>query len=242
MPKAAPAKQEIEQLRNKIRHHDYQYYVLDEPELTDAAYDRVMNRLKELEAANPKLITPDSPTARVGGTPRAGFQTVRHARPMLSLDNAFSYEALGDFDRRVRQGIGREKIEYVAEHKFDGLSISLQYEEGVLVRGVTRGDGTTGEDVTPNVRTIRSVPLRMDAAILKKAKLPGTFEVRGEVLMTRKAFEAMNRQQAQVGGKIFVNPRNAAAGTVRVLDPAIPAQRRLEFFAYYLLEIGRASC
>jgi DNA ligase (NAD+) len=238
MPKAVPAKQEIEQLRDKIRHHDYQYYVLDEPELTDAAYDRLMNRLKELEAANPKLITPDSPTARVGGTPRAGFQTVRHARQMLSLDNAFSYEALGDFDRRVRQGIGREKIEYVAEHKFDGLSISLQYENGILVRGVTRGDGSTGEDVTPNVKTIRSIPLRIDAALIKKAKLKPTFEVRGEVLMTRKAFEAMNRQQEQMGAKIFVNPRNAAAGSVRVLDSSITAQRRLEFFAYYLLVDG----
>jgi DNA ligase (NAD+) len=239
MPKAVPAKQEIEQLRDKIRHHDYQYYVLDEPELTDAAYDRLMNRLKELEAANPKLITPDSPTARVGGTPRAGFKTVRHARQMLSLDNAFSYEALGDFDRRVRQGSGREKIEYVAEHKFDGLSISLQYENGILVRGVTRGDGSTGEDVTPNVKTIRSVPLRIDAALIKKAKLKPSFEVRGEVLMTRKAFEAMNRHQEQMGGKVFVNPRNAAAGSVRVLDPSITAQRRLEFFAYYLLVDGR---
>jgi DNA ligase (NAD+) len=238
MPKAVPAKQEIEQLRDKIRHHDYQYYVLDEPEVTDAAYDRLMNRLKELEAANPKLITPDSPTARVGGTPRAGFQTVRHARAMLSLDNAFSYEALGDFDRRVRQGSGREKIEYVAEHKFDGLSISLQYENGILVRGVTRGDGSTGEDVTPNVKTIRSVPLRIDTALIKKAKLKPTFEVRGEVLMTRKAFEAMNRYQEQMGAKVFVNPRNAAAGSVRVLDPSITAQRRLEFFAYYLLVDG----
>jgi DNA ligase (NAD+) len=238
MPKAVPARQEIEQLRDKIRHHDYQYYVLDEPELTDAAYDRLMNRLKELEAANPKLVTPDSPTARVGGTPRAGFQTVRHARQMLSLDNAFSYEALGDFDRRVRQGIGRDKIEYVAEHKFDGLSISLQYEDGILVRGVTRGDGSTGEDVTPNVKTIRSVPLRIDAALIKKAKLRPNFEVRGEVLMTRKAFEAMNRHQEQMGAKVFVNPRNAAAGSVRVLDPSITAQRRLEFFAYYLLVNG----
>ena len=157
---------------------------------------------------------------------------------MLSLDNAFSYDALRDFDRRVRQGSGREKIEYVAEHKFDGLSISLQYENGILVRGVTRGDGTTGEDVTPNVKTIRSIPLRIDAALLKKAKLPATFEVRGEVLMTRKSFEAMNRQQEQTGGKIFVNPRNAAAGSVRVLDPSITAQRRLEFFAYYLLVDG----
>jgi DNA ligase (NAD+) len=238
MAKAAAAKQEIEQLRDKIRHHDYKYYVLDDPELSDAAYDRLMNRLKELEAVNPKLITPDSPTARVGGIPRAGFQTVQHARAMLSLDNAFSYDALRDFDRRVRQGSGREKIEYVAEHKFDGLSISLQYEDGVLVRGVTRGDGTTGEDVTPNVKTIRSVPLRIDAGVLKKAKMPRTFEVRGEVLMTHKAFEAMNRQQEQSGGKIFVNPRNAAAGSVRVLDPSITAQRRLEFFAYYLLIDG----
>jgi DNA ligase (NAD+) len=238
MAKAAAAKHEIEQLREKIRHHDYRYYVLDDPEVSDAAYDRLMNRLKELEAANPKLVTPDSPSARVGGVPRAGFQTVRHARAMLSLDNAFSYDALRDFDRRVRQGSGREKIEYVAEHKFDGLSISLQYESGILTRGVTRGDGSTGEDVTPNVRTIRSIPLRMDVALLKKTKLPATFEVRGEVLMTRKSFEAMNRQQEQTGGKIFVNPRNAAAGSVRVLDPSITAQRRLEFFAYYLLVDG----
>jgi DNA ligase (NAD+) len=238
MAKAAAAKQEIEELRDKIRHHDYRYYVLDDPELSDAAYDGLMNRLKELEAANPKLITRDSPSARVGGTPRAGFQTVRHARPMLSLDNAFSYDALRDFDRRVRQGSGREKIEYVAEHKFDGLSISLQYEGGILARGVTRGDGTTGEEVTPNVRTIHSVPLRIDAALLKKTKLRGTFEVRGEVLMTRKSFEAMNRQQERAGGKIFVNPRSAAAGSVRVLDPSITAQRRLEFFAYYLLVDG----
>ena len=162
MPKAVPAKQEIEHLRDKIRHHDYLYYVVDAPELSDAAFDRLMNRLKEIEAANPELVTPDSPTVRVGGTPREGFHTVRHARPMLSLDNAFSYDALRDFDRRVRQGSGREKIEYIAEHKFDGLSISLQYEDGMLVRGVTRGDGSTGEDVTPNVKTIRSIPLRID--------------------------------------------------------------------------------
>jgi DNA ligase (NAD+) len=240
MAKAAVAgiKKEIDDLREKIRAADYKYYVLDDPELSDAAYDRLMNRLKELEAANPSLITPDSPSARVGGVPREGFQKVQHARAMLSLDNAFSYDALRDFDRRVRQGIGREKIEYVAEHKFDGLSISLHYVKGILVRGLTRGDGTTGEDVTPNVKTIRTVPLRIDPALLKKAKLPSTFEVRGEVLMTHKAFEAMNRQQEQIGGKIFVNPRNAAAGSVRVLDPSITAQRRLEFFAYYLLVDG----
>ncbi|HLZ91332.1 MAG TPA: NAD-dependent DNA ligase LigA [Candidatus Acidoferrum sp.] len=231
-------KQEIEALRDKLRHHEYLYHVLDQPEISDAAYDRLMNRLKELEAANPRLVTPDSPTVRVGATPREGFQTVQHARPMLSLDNAFSYETLADFDRRVRQGSGREKIEYIAEHKFDGLSISLQYANGGLARGVTRGDGRTGEDVTPNVKTIRSIPLRVDAAALKKLKLPPTFEVRGEVLMTRKAFDAMNRQQEESGGKIFVNPRNAAAGSVRVLDPSITARRRLEFFAYYLLVDG----
>src|SRR5437588_9482865 len=224
MAKAAAAnvkdvKKEIEELREKLGYHEYRYYVLDEPEISDAAYDRWMERLKELEAAHPELVTPDSPTVRVGGAPREGFQTERHGRPMLSLDNAFSYDALREWDRRVREGSGKEKIEYIAEHKFDGLSISLHYEDGILVRGVTRGDGTTGEDVTPNVNTIRTVPLRMDAAALKKAKLSATFEVRGEVLMTHKAFEAMNRQQEQIGGKIFANARNAAAGAVRVRDP-----------------------
>jgi DNA ligase (NAD+) len=241
MAKAAPAaiKKEAEQLREKLRHHEYRYYVLDDPEISDAKYDRLMNRLKALEAAHPELVTPDSPTVRVGGAPREGFSTVRHARPMLSLDNAFSYDALREWDRRVREGSGQEKIEYIAEHKFDGLSISLQYEDGVLVRGVTRGDGTTGEDVTPNVKTIRSIPLRVDSAVLKKIKLRPSFEVRGEVMMTRKAFEALNRHQEQIGGKIFVNARNSAAGAVRVLDPAITAARRLDFFAYYLLVDGK---
>src|SRR5947209_9249392 len=189
MAKAAPAnvKKEIEELREKLRYHEYRYYVLDDPEISDVAYDRMINRLRELEAAHPELVTPDSPTVRVGGAPREGFSTVRHARPMLSLDNAFSYEALRDWDRRVRQGSGQEKIEYIAEHKFDGLSISLQYEDGILSRGVTRGDATTGEDVTPNVKKIRSIPLRVDAAISKKVKLPADFEVRGEVMMTKKA-------------------------------------------------------
>jgi DNA ligase (NAD+) len=241
MAKAAPAnvKKEIEELREKLRYHEYRYYVLDDPEISDVAYDRMMNRLKELEAAHPELVTPDSPTVRVGGTPREGFSTVRHARPMLSLDNAFSYDALRDWDRRVREASGQEKIEYVSEHKFDGLSISLQYEDGVLARGVTRGDGTTGEDVTPNVKTIRSIPLRVDAATLKKVKLPADFEVRGEVMMTKKAFEALNREQERIGGKIFVNARNSAAGAVRVLDPSITAARRLDFFAYYLLVDGK---
>ena len=241
MAKAAPAnvKKEIEELREKLRYHEYRYYVLDEPEISDAAYDRMMNRLKELEASHPELVTPDSLTVRVGGAPRDGFSKVRHARPMLSLDNGFSYDALREWDRRVREGSGQQKIEYIAEHKFDGLSISLQYEDGVLARGVTRGDGMTGEDVTPNVKTIRSIPLRVDAAVLKRVKLPADFEVRGEVMMTKKAFEALNREQERIGGKIFVNARNSAAGAVRVLDPSITAARRLDFFAYYLLVDGK---
>jgi DNA ligase (NAD+) len=232
-------KQEAEKLREQIRHHEYLYYVADEPEISDAAFDKLMNRLKEMEAAHPDLLTPDSPTLRVGGMPREGFTQVKHARAMLSLDNAFSFDALRDWDRRVREGTGRLVNEYIAEHKFDGLSISLQYADGVLVRGVTRGDGTTGEEVTPNVKTIWSVPLRVDAALLKKVKLPTSFEVRGEVIMTKKAFEALNRQQEEIGGKIFVNPRNSAAGAVRVLDPAITAQRKLDFFAYYLYVDGK---
>jgi len=230
---------EIEQLREKIRYHEYRYHVLDDPEISDAAFDRLVNRLKQLEAEHPELVTPDSPTQRVGGSPREGFQTVRHKRSMLSLDNAYSYDELGEFDRRVRELAGRERLEYVAEHKFDGLSISLQYEDGILVRGVTRGDGTTGEDVTPNVKTIRSIPLRVDAAVLKKLGLPGAFEVRGEIIMDHKAFEELNRQQEEQGGKRFANPRNAAAGAVRMLDPTITASRRLGFFGYYLLVEGR---
>ncbi len=237
MAKAAPAtiKREAEDLREKLRYHEYRYHVLDDPEISDVAYDKMLARLKEIEGEHPGLVTPDSPTVRVGAKPREGFTTVKHARPMLSLDNAFSFDVLRDFDRRVREGIGREEIEYIAEHKFDGLSISLLYEDGVLVRGVTRGDGTTGEDVTPNIKTIRSIPLRIEESVLKKAKLKGDFEVRGEVIMTRKAFEAMNRQQEQIGGKIFVNARNSAAGSVRMLDSSITAQRKLDFFAYYLL-------
>lgn len=241
MAKAGTAvKNEIEDLREQLRHHEYRYYVIDDPEISDAAYDRLMNRLTNLEAAHPELVTPDSPTVRVGGTARDGFQTVQHSRPMLSLDNAFSYDALRDFDRRVRESSGHPKIEYIAEHKFDGLSISLQYRNCVLARAVTRGDGTTGEDVTPNVKTIRSVPLRVDPAVLKRSKLPEDFEVRGEIMMPRKSFEALNRQQEEAGDKIFANPRNAAAGAVRALDPSITAARRLEFFAYYLRADAKA--
>jgi DNA ligase (NAD+) len=240
MSKSSDIAKEVERLREKLRHHEYLYHVMDNPEISDAAYDRLMNQLKSLEAENPKLVTPDSPTQRIGGAPREGFQTVQHRTPMVSLDNAFSFEELANFDRRVRQATGREKIEYTTEHKFDGLSMSLLYENGSLVRGVTRGDGRTGEDVTPNVRTIRSIPLILDPSRLKKAGLTGTFEVRGEGIMTRKAFERLNEQQDAVGGKRYANARNAAAGAVRVLDPTTTASRRLDFFAYYLLAGGRA--
>ncbi len=227
-------KQQAEKLREQIRKHEHLYYVLDEPEISDAEFDRLMERLKKLEAEHPDLATPDSPTQRVGGAPRDGFQSVRHTRPMMSLDNAFSFEALGEFDRRVKELAGRDRVDYVVEHKFDGLSIALIYEDGVLVRGVTRGDGTTGEDVTPNVRTIRSIPLKVDAAILKKLGMSVNFEVRGEIIMPRKAFEELNRQQEEQGGKRYVNARNTAAGAVRVLDPAITASRKLDFYGYYL--------
>ena len=235
MAASATLTKQVEKLRDEIRRHEYLYYVLDEPEIPDAEFDKLMRRLKSIEEEHPEFIAPDSPTQRVGGTPRGGFQTYRHARPMMSLDNALSFEELREFDRRARELTGREKIEYVAEHKFDGLSLALIYENGVLVRGVTRGDGQTGEEVTTNVKTIRSVPLRLDLGALKKLGLPPAIEVRGEAMMTRAAFEALNRQQEATGGKHFANPRNAAAGAVRVLDPRITASRKLEFFAYYLL-------
>ena len=240
MSKNAALAKEIERLREKIRHHEYLYHVADDPEISDAEFDKLMNRLKKVEAEHPELVTPDSPTQRVGGAPREGFQAVRHRTPMISLDNAFSFEELANFDRRVRELTGREKIEYITEHKFDGLSMSLIYEKGALARAVTRGDGTTGEDVTPNVRTIRSIPLWIDTTRLKKAGLPDSFEVRGEAIMTRKAFDAMNEQQDALGLKRYANPRNAAAGSVRVLDPNITRSRNLGFFAYYLLVDGRA--
>jgi DNA ligase (NAD+) len=240
MAKSREAAKEIEKLRDEIRRDEYLYYVQDDPEISDAAFDRLVNQLKKLEAEHPELVTPDSPTQRVGGSPREGFQSVRHKTPMVSLDNAFSTEELEAFDKRVRELTGREQIEYVCEHKFDGLSLSLLYEKATLTRGVTRGDGTTGEDVTPNVKTIRSISLSVDAALLKKAGLPANFEVRGEALMTRKAFEELNEQQEEQGGKRFANARNAAAGAVRMLDPAITASRKLDFFAYYMLVDGRA--
>jgi DNA ligase (NAD+) len=237
VPKSVVEK--VERLRREIREHEYRYYVLDQPAISDRQFDRLMDDLKALEAKHPELVTPDSPTQRVGGETREGFRAVRHPSPMLSLDNTYSYDELRDFDRRARERAEREKMEYVAENKFDGLSLSLVYEDATLVRGVTRGDGTTGEDVTPNIRTIRTIPLRVDPAALKKHGLPRDFEVRGEAVMTRQAFEDLNRQQDETGGKRFANPRNAAAGSVRVLDPSITASRKLDFFAYFLYVDGR---
>ncbi len=237
----APASivRKVDRLRGEIREHEYRYYVLDDPVISDRQFDRLIEELKRLESEHPELVTPDSPTQRVGGQAREGFPPVRHPAPMLSLDNTYGYDELRDFDRRVKERAERSSLEYVAENKFDGLSLSLLYEGGALARAVTRGDGTTGEDVTGNARTIRSIPLRVDLAALSKLGLPRDFEVRGEAVMTRKAFEDLNRLQDESGGRRFANPRNAAAGSVRVLDPAVTASRNLAFFAYYLLAAGR---
>jgi DNA ligase (NAD+) len=234
----------IEALREELRHHEYLYYVADAPEWTDAQYDQRMNALKALEAAHPELVTSDSPTQRVGGKPKDGFAKVEHSRPMLSLDNAYNEGELQAWAERVTGGLAAgEKPRYECELKLDGLSLALQYVAGkngeaVLKSGITRGDGTTGEDVTSNVRTIRSVPLHISAAKLKAAGLPQQFEVRGEVVLPQKAFAKMNEERIAQGLAPAVNPRNAAAGTIRTLEPNIVAQRRLEFFAYFLLSAG----
>src|SRR6202047_2338089 len=229
----------IDSLREEIRRHEYRYYVLDDPEISDAEFDRLMNELKRLEAADPGLITTDSPTQRVGGKPREGFVKVAHSVPMLSLDNAYSEEELRNWERRVHELSGRKDIDYVCELKLDGMSLALIYEDGKLVRGITRGDGTVGEDVTLNVRTVRSVPLSIAKEKLKAAGIPSNFEVRGEMLMPLAAFRKMNQQREEKGLSLFANPRNATAGTVRQLEPSIVAQRRLDFFAYMLLQDGR---
>jgi DNA ligase (NAD+) len=225
----------IESLREEIRRHEYRYYVLDDPEISDAEFDRLMNELKKLEAAHPELITSDSPTQRVGGKPREGFVKVAHSVPMLSLDNAYSEEELRNWERRVHELTGRKDIEYVCELKLDGMSLALRYEDGKLVRGITRGDGNTGEDVTSNVRTVRSVPLSISPEKLKKAGVPADFEVRGEMLMPIASFKRMNDEREQHELSVFANPRNATAGTVRQLEPSITAQRRLDYFAYMLI-------
>ena len=216
--------QRIEQLRNELRRHEHLYYVLDQPEITDAEYDAMMRELKELEEAHPELASPDSPTQRVGGKPREGFVKVAHSGAMLSLDNALDEVELRDFDRRVHDLLGDESYTYVAELKLDGLSLAAHYRNGAFAQAVTRGNGAVGEDVTENTRTIRSIPLR--------AK--GTFEVRGEVVFNKKAFEKLNAERELAELPRFANPRNAAAGSLRVLDPSITASRQLDFYAYFL--------
>src|SRR5882672_610373 len=230
---------DVEALREKIRYHEHRYYVLDDPEISDAEYDKLLNQLKKIEAEHPELVTPQSPTQRVGGKPREGFVKVAHSSPMLSLDNAYSEEELHEWERRVHELSGRTDVEYVCELKLDGMSLAVLYEDGFLARGITRGDGSTGEDVTLNVRTVRSVPLELDAATLKKAGLPSSLEVRGELLMPLTAFRRMNESREERGLATFANPRNATAGTVRQLEPSITAQRRLDYFTYQLLKDGR---
>ena len=227
---------EIEKLRDELRRHDELYYVENAPEISDREYDQLMENLQKLEEANPELITPDSPTQRVGGRPAEGFPEVVHTRQMLSLDNSYNIDELRAFDDRCRRLAEGRKLEYVAELKIDGLSLSLQYEEGLLMRGVTRGDGRIGEDVTQNARTIRSVPLRLRS---QAKRIDAVLEVRGEVFIPRDVFERTNAEREELGEPRFMNPRNAAAGAIRQLDSRLGAKRKLDMFAYDLLVNSR---
>jgi DNA ligase (NAD+) len=226
------AREQIEQLREELRRHEHSYYVLDQPEITDAEYDALMRRLQDLEAQNPSLVTPDSPTQRVGGKPREGFVKAAHSAAMLSLDNALNEGELRDFDRRVRDLLRGAAYEYVAELKMDGLSMAARYSGGRLEQAITRGDGLVGEVVTENARTIRSLPLTVNS------DLP-SFEVRGEAIMNRRAFEKLNAERELRNEPRFANPRNAAAGALRALDPSMTASRQLDFYAYFVLVDGR---
>ncbi|MGH8730064.1 MAG: NAD-dependent DNA ligase LigA, partial [Burkholderiales bacterium] len=217
----------MRELRAKIETHDHAYYVLDSPLISDAEYDALFRELKETEERYPELLTSESPTQRVGGTPLAEFAPATHTVPMLSLNNAFSEDDVAAFDRRAREALGGDAVEYHVEPKLDGLAVSLSYERGIFTRGATRGDGETGEDVTANLRTIRAIPIRLDAA-------PDFLEVRGEVLMLKNDFAKLNAAQREKGKKEYVNPRNAAAGALRQLDPSVTARRKLVFFAYGL--------
>jgi DNA ligase (NAD+) len=226
--------QQIQQLREQIEHHEYQYYVLDQPDITDSEYDSLIRELQQLEEAHPQYITPDSPTRRVGGKPREGLQRIQHSAPMLSLDNALNEAELREFDNRIKGLLKGEKYAYVAELKLDGLSMAAQYQDGALRQALTRGDGRIGEEVTENARTIRSLPLRV-----KKIKGDWRdFEVRGEVVMPQRSFERLNLEREKEGLSKLANPRNAAAGGLRALDPAITAKRHLDYFTYFLLVNG----
>lgn len=219
---------EIARLRAEIARHDQRYYVLDDPVISDREYDALLRRLKDLEAAHPGLVTPDSPTQRVAGQPLPGFSQVRHATPMLSLDNTYSADELLEFDARVRKGLGTDEVAYVAELKIDGLAVSLAYRDGRLAQGATRGDGHTGDDVTANLRTIRSVPL----ALVEPPPALRDIEVRGEAYLPRREFERLNEEREEQGEPPFANPRNAAAGSLKLLDPAVVARRNLALFVY----------
>ena len=237
------AAQRAEELREVIRHHEHCYFVLDRPEISDADFDRLVNELKSIEREHPELVTPDSPTQRVGGTAREGFVKVAHSAPMLSLDNAYSEGELREWARKAAELAGTAEVEFECEYKLDGLSMALHYEPSEnggarFLRGITRGDGTTGEDVTANLRTIKSIPLTVSHSQLKKAGLTAPFEVRGEVLMPTLSFRAINEQREEQGLAPFANPRNAAAGAVRVLEPNVTAARRLDFYSYFLLQQG----
>src|SRR5687768_7856009 len=222
---------ELEQLRKKLRHHEHLYYVKDDPEISDADYDALMRELIAIEQAHPELVTPDSPSQRVGGSPREGFLQVAHSSPMLSLDNALNEGELRDFDRRVRELLGGTRYRYTAELKLDGLSLAVRYHNGRQKQAITRGDGSVGEDVTANARTIRSLPLRVSGG-------PQDFEVRGEVVMPARAFERLNAEREAQGLPRYANPRNSAAGSLRVLDPSVTASRQMDFYAYLLLVNG----
>jgi len=229
------ASHRAEELRKQLEHHEYRYYVLDQPEISDAEYDALMRELRTLEEEHPELRTPDSPTQRVGGQPREGFVKVPHSAPMLSLDNALNEAELKEFDARIRGLLKTEAYQYVAELKLDGLSMAAYFEQGRFAQAVTRGDGRVGEDVTENARTIRSLPLRLKNKVLDEAR----FEVRGEVVMQRRSFERLNEDREQAGLSRFANPRNAAAGALRALDPGVTADRQLDYFTYFLLRDGR---
>jgi DNA ligase (NAD+) len=232
-PAPSPAFLRAEQLRTQIAHHEHLYYVLDAPEISDSQYDALMRELQALEEAHPELRTPNSPTQRVGGRPREGFVKLNHSSPMLSLDNALNEGELRDFDRRVRELLGGEAYAYCAELKLDGVSLAVHFEQGELARAITRGDGQVGEDVTENARTIRSLPLRVQQT--------AAFEVRGETIMTRHAFERLNADREQEGLPLYANPRNSAAGSLRVLDSTITASRQLDFMAYFYFVDGRPA-